>query len=166
MVLFQEAAMQASINARPAPPALSPEEQKVRAQITPGMIEQLVRGFYDRVRADDLIGPVFNERITDWEPHLQKMFLFWESVTLGTGRYEGAPMRQHISLPVGKEHFDRWLALFEQTAQSVCPPDVAEYFIARAWRIAASFEMGIYAKRGEIVPTRNRPWSPGQSSLG
>lgn len=155
--------MQAPISARPAPPALSPEERQARAQITPQMIEQLVRGFYDRVRADDLIGPVFNKRISDWEPHLEKMFAFWESVALGTGRYEGAPMRQHINLPVSKEHFDRWLSLFEQTAQSVCPPDVAEYFAVRAWRIAASFEMGIYASRGEILPTRQRPWSPAQS---
>lgn len=155
--------MQASIPARPAPPALSPEEQKARAQITPELIERLVRGFYDKVRADDLIGPVFNERISDWEPHLQKMMLFWESVALGTGRYEGAPMRQHIQLPVDRTHFDRWLGLFEQTAQDVFPPDVAEYFIARAWRIAASFEMGIYARRGEILPTRQRPWTPGQT---
>lgn len=156
--------MQASINARPAPKAPSPEELAIRAQITPALIEQLVRGFYDKVRADDLIGPVFNERIKDWEPHLQKMFAFWESVTLGTGRYEGAPMRQHIVLPVESAHFDRWLALFEQTAQDVFPPEVAEYFISRAWRIAASFEMGIYARRGEILPTRQRPWTPGQTS--
>lgn len=155
--------MQASIPARPAPRAPSPEEQAIRARITPELIERLVRGFYDRVRADDLIGPVFDARIADWEPHLQKMFAFWESVTLGTGRYEGAPMRQHIQLPVDSQHFDRWLALFETTAQEVCPPEVAEYFLARAWRIAASFEMGIYARRGEIVPTRQRPWTPGQA---
>lgn len=154
--------MQASIPARPAPRPLSAEEQRIRDQISEELIETLVRGFYAKVRADDLIGPVFNARIAEWEPHLQKMFAFWSSVTLGTGRYEGAPMRQHINLPVDNTHFDRWLALFEQTAQEVFPPEVAEYFIARAWRIAASFEMGIAAKRGELLPTRQRPWTPTQ----
>ncbi|MGK2286593.1 group III truncated hemoglobin [Pedomonas sp. V897] len=155
--------MSASIPARPAPQALSPEDQRARAQIDDALIERLVRGFYDKVRADDLIGPVFAERISDWEPHLQKMFAFWSSVALGTGRYEGNPMGAHLPLPVERAHFDRWLALFEETAHAVCPPEVAEYFIARAWRIAASFEMGIHARRGEIVPTRQRPWTPGQS---
>lgn len=155
--------MPASIPARPAPPALSPEEQQIRARIDGALIERLVRSFYERVRADDLIGPVFAERIDDWEPHLHKMFAFWESVALGTGRYEGRPMAVHLPLPVERAHFDRWLALFEETAHAVCDPDVAEYFVARAWRIAASLEMGVYAKRGEIVPTRMRPWTPGQS---
>ena len=155
--------MSLSIPARPAPQALSPEDQRARAQIDDALIERLVRGFYDKVRADDLIGPVFEERIEDWEPHLRKMFAFWSSVALGTGRYEGNPMGAHLPLPVDSQHFDRWLALFERTAQEVCPPDVAEYFITRAWRIAASFEMGIYARRGEVLPTRQRPWTPGQS---
>ena len=40
------------------------------------MIARLVDAFYDRVRVDPLIGPVFNERISDWAPHLEQMRLF------------------------------------------------------------------------------------------
>jgi hemoglobin len=78
------------------------------------MLARLVHGFYDRVRADGLLGPVFAERISDWGPHLEKMVDFWSSVALMTGRYHGAPMPKHLPLPVEGEHFNRWLALFRR----------------------------------------------------
>src|ERR1700693_150170 len=44
------------------------------------MIETLIRGFYARVRKDPLLAPVFESRISDWEPHLDNMFAFWSSL--------------------------------------------------------------------------------------
>jgi hemoglobin len=119
--------------------------------ITEGMIEQLVRGFYDKVRADAVLGPVFEARIADWEPHLQQMFAFWSSVALMTGRYHGTPMVKHIRLPIDAAHFDRWLVLFEDTAREVCPPVAAEHFIERAHRIAASLELGVAGASGVML---------------
>ena len=97
--------------------------------IDEAMIERLVRAFYERVRADEVLGPIFAARIDDWEPHLQRMFAFWSSVTLMSGRYLGRPMMKHLPLPVDSEHFDRWLALFGQTARAMCPPAAAAHFI-------------------------------------
>ena len=111
--------------------------------IDEAMIERLVRGFYDRIQKDELVGPVLAARISDWEPHLQQMFAFWSSVALMTGRYHGQPMRKHLRLPVDGRHFDRWLALFEQTARDLCPPKAADHFIERAHRIAESIELGV-----------------------
>ena len=85
--------------------------------ITEAMIERLVRGFYAKVRADAVLAPVFEARIADWEPHLQQMCAFWSSVALMSGRYHGTPMAKHMPLPVDAGHFDRWLELFEATAQ-------------------------------------------------
>ena len=48
-----------------------------RTGIDEAMIERLVRGFYARIREDELLGPIFAARIADWEPHLQRMFAFW-----------------------------------------------------------------------------------------
>jgi hemoglobin len=115
------------------------------------MIDALVRGFYTRVRADDLLAPVFNARISDWEPHLQRMCAFWSSVALLTGRYHGQPMQKHLPLPVDAEHFDRWLALFEETAHELCPPKAAEHFIERAHRVAESLELGIAITSGAML---------------
>jgi hemoglobin len=118
---------------------------KIRAEtgINEAMIERLVRGFYACVREDELIGPVFAARITDWEPHLQRMCDFWSSIALMTGRYHGEPMQKHLPLPVDARHFDRWLALFEATARALCPTKAADHFIERARRIAESLELGI-----------------------
>lgn len=122
-----------------------------RTGITEGMIEQLVRAFYARVRADDVLGPIFGARIRDWEPHLAQMFAFWSSVALMTGRYHGTPMVKHMRLPVDAGHFDRWLALFEETAREVCPPEAAAHFMERARRIASSLEMGVASTNGVML---------------
>jgi hemoglobin len=109
-----------------------------RTGIDDTMIQTLVRTFYGKIRKDPLLGPVFEARIADWEPHLQRMCAFWSSVALMSGVYNGGPMEKHLSLPVDARPFDRWLALFEKTARQVCPP-AAE----RAHRVAESLELGI-----------------------
>ena len=35
--------------------------------IDEAMIERLVRGFYERVRDDNVLGPIFTAKIEDWE---------------------------------------------------------------------------------------------------
>lgn len=122
--------------------------------IDDAMIERLVRTFYGRVQADPLIGPVFAARIADWETHIKKLCAFWSSVALMTGRYHGQPMQKHLELPVAAEHFDRWIALFETTANELCPPQAAVHFVERARRIADSFELGMAARQGRIARPR------------
>ena len=122
-----------------------------RTGIHDAMIERLVRAFYARVRTDALLGPIFAARIRDWEPHLQRMCAFWSSVALMTGRYHGTPMARHLPLPVDARHFDRWLALFQDTARDVCPPAAEQHFVERAQRIAESLELGIAGHHGVRV---------------
>ena len=132
--------------------------QSARLEISPGyplgvtepMIHALVHAFYDKVRADEVLGPIFAAKIEDWGPHLGKMCDFWSSVTLMSGRYHGTPMIAHARLPIEAGHFDRWLRLFEQTAGEVCPPEAAALFVARSRRIAQSLQMGIAVTRGEL----------------
>ena len=107
------------------------------------ILRNLVHRFYDRVRADAVLGPVFAERIAAWTPHLERMVAFWSSVALMTGRYHGAPMPAHATLPVTWTHFDRWLALFRATAEEICPPAGAALVIDRAGRIARSLHMAV-----------------------
>ncbi|MCC8947095.1 group III truncated hemoglobin [Bradyrhizobium sp. Arg62] len=127
-----------------------------RTGITEAMIEQLVHAFYAKVRKDPMIGPVFETRISNWEPHLAQMCAFWSSVALMTGRYHGTPMVKHMPLPIDAAHFDRWLELFEATAAELCPPDAAAHFIDRARRIASSLEMGVAGGQGEMLAVGER----------
>ncbi len=119
--------------------------------IDEAMIETLIRGFYDRVRADPVLAPIFAAKITDWEPHLQQMFAFWSSVALMSGRYHGQPMAKHAPLPIEGAHFDRWLALFAETARDLSPPAAAERFVELANRIGESLELGLAAGRGQLL---------------
>jgi hemoglobin len=119
--------------------------------IDEAMIERLVRSFYARVRDDAILGPIFAAKIKDWEPHLEKMFAFWSSVALMSGRYHGQPMARHLPLPIDARHFDRWLALFAQTAHDVCPRAAAERFILLSRRIAESLELGLANSHGVML---------------
>jgi hemoglobin len=127
-------------------------EVALRTGIDDAMIDRLVRAFYARARTDDLLGPVFASRIADdeWEPHIERINAFWSSVALMTGVYHGRPMQLHVGLPVDAEHFDRWLALWEQTAREICPPAAADHFIEKARTIAQSLELGIAMHNGAM----------------
>lgn len=119
--------------------------------IDEAMIDRLVETFYAKVRDDALIGPIFAARVEDWAPHLAQMKLFWSSVALSTGVYQGRPMPKHLPLPIDATHFDRWLALFEATTREVCPPVAAAHFMERARRIAESLELGVANASGVLL---------------
>ena len=114
------------------------------AGLTEEMMERLVREFYGAARKNPLLGPIFAQRLDGhWEEHIAKLTDFWSQIGLRTGRYEGRPLPAHASLGLDPAHFTIWLALFEETARKVLPPDGADYFIARARRIAESFQLGL-----------------------
>lgn len=122
----------------------------MRDGIDEAMIERQVHAFYAAARRDPLIGPVFEARVDDWDRHLGRMCAFWSSVALMSGRYAGTPMQAHAPLPIEAAHFDRWLALWAETARLRCPPAAAERFVTLAARIARSLAHGIAAHRGEL----------------
>jgi hemoglobin len=126
------------------------------SEIDEPSISKLIRAFYDRVRTDPVIGPVFNARIHDWEPHLLRITDFWSAVMLRSGRYQGQPMRLHLPLPIDATHFDRWLELFATTARELCSAAVADEFVQRARTIGRSLEMGVASANGVLLPLGER----------
>jgi hemoglobin len=115
----------------------------------------LVHRFYDKIRSDLVLAPIFAERITDWDGHLDRMVSFWSSVALMTGRYSGTPIHAHARLPVDWPHFERWLALFSETAKEICPPEGARHVIERARRIARSLHRAVEDAHGEGLSPRS-----------
>jgi hemoglobin len=107
-------------------------------------ISSCVRAFYQKAREDALLGPIFAATVEDWDVHLRVVADFWSHALLGTDRYQGKPFVVHARLPVELEHFDRWVALFEETACATLPPDLAAKAIAKAHHVAASFKAGIF----------------------
>jgi hemoglobin len=79
-------------------------------------IKVFVNEFYARVKADPFIGPIFLETIPeDWQPHLDKMYAFWNGALFGVPGFRGNPFAKHAPLQIGTEHFNRWLELFFST---------------------------------------------------
>jgi hemoglobin len=132
--------------------------------IDEALIERLVREFYSKARIDPLLGPVFKSRIDVWEPHLKTIADFWESVALKRGAYHGQPMSKHVDLDIDATHFDRWLALWEETARDLCPEAAADRFVGLARRVGESLELGMAGKRG-ILPVKGERLPPLATSV-
>ncbi len=107
-------------------------------------IAACVREFYGKAREDSLLGPIFSTTVEDWDVHHRVVADFWSRALLGSDRYQGKPFVVHAHLPLELEHFDRWLALFEETAQATLPRDLAAKAIDKAHHVAASFRAGIF----------------------
>lgn len=113
--------------------------------ITEDDIARLVPAFYDRIRRDEVLGPIFNGGIDDWPHHLEKLQAFWSSVMLTSGRYKGQPMVAHVrhGQHMTPENFARWLALWRQTTADLLGDEAAASFQEKAGRIAESLQLGV-----------------------
>lgn len=114
----------------------------------------LVDNFYDKVRKDPLIGPIFDEIIRDkWPEHLEKMYRFWQTVLLEDHTYFGSPFPPHANLPVDWHHFEKWLELFNQTIDEHFTGDKATEARWRANKMAEMFNFKIqYYKNNQARP--------------
>ena len=114
--------------------------------MTEEVLGQIVDRFYAKVRDDDYIGPLFNAAVSDWPEHLEKLSAFWSSVMLTTGRYKGNPMAAHLSHAkrIEPDMFERWLALWRETAREHLDEGSSQAIIAKAERIAESLKLGLF----------------------
>lgn len=131
-------------------------ERVAETGIDEAMVKRLVHRFYGEVRADPVLGPVFEAQVEDWPAHLAKLCDFWSSIALMTARFSGKPMQAHAPLPIDETHFRRWLQLFAQTAAEVCPPAAARFFVGRAEMIAQSLQLGLDWARSRAVGANER----------
>ena len=110
-------------------------------------IQVLVNSFYDKVKTSE-IGFFFEEIAkVNWEKHLPKMYIFWESVLFATVKFNGNPMRAHFPIneiiPMEKKHFEAWLQLWKETVDENFSGEMAESAKNKAENIAKlmSFKM-------------------------
>lgn len=117
-------------------------------------IRELVYAFYERVRADPLLGPVFDSKLAGrWDDHLPKMVTFWSSLVLGTKNYRGNVQQAHQPLEgVEPAHFSRWLSLFLKTVEARYAPAAAVRFMEPALRIAQSLQLSRFGWDYAIPP--------------
>jgi|SRR5689334_9992056 len=117
-------------------------------------IKLLVDTFYGTVRQDELLGPIFNERIKDkWPEHLKKLYSFWQMVLFQDPSYQGRPFPPHANLPVDNTHFHRWMQIFTSTVDNFFTGEKADEAKWKASKMAEIFK----SKIDYIRSTGQRP---------
>jgi hemoglobin len=136
-----------------------------RSDITgPSDVRILVKAFYEKVRRDDLLGPVFSGAPGfDWESHLPSMYLFWETLLLGAGTYQGQPWPKHATLTIDRSHFERWLSLFIGTVRELFSGPTAQSAENYALGIAETFQrrLGLLPAQADRSGFQEIKLSPG-----
>ncbi|WP_264212334.1 group III truncated hemoglobin [Leisingera thetidis] len=134
--------------------AHAPPERPRKFDISTAEIRRLVASFYARVRADAVLGPVFDAAVGDWAAHEEKIAAFWRGAILREPGYDGNPMQMHLAnADIRPEHFPVWLALFRDTAERELAPETARAIADLADRIGKGLSYGIETfRRGGSLP--------------
>ncbi len=148
----------------PHPPATA----RIHADLTEATIRRVIESFYEKVRADATLGPVFSGIIgANWGAHVATVCAFWRYVTRIDRAYQARNfMPAHTRhLEIRAALLPRWLELFRQTAHERCPGEVAGALVDIAERMAESIEMSLARRDGATSAESGRASPAGDASL-
>jgi hemoglobin len=105
-------------------------------------IQRAVEWFYEKVKADEHLGIIFNEIVDmHWDTHIPLIVDFWETILLDNPVYQKNAMEKHFHLnhiyPLKKVHFDAWLKHFHAAFDDYFEGPITELAKKRADSIAA-----------------------------
>ena len=121
---------------------------------SPEDLYNLVDSFYREAKKDEMLGPIFNQFVDDWEPHVRKVASFWEATLFSLGSYKSNPIELHqkvdetLDHSLVQEHFDRWVRIWHHSVDSMFSGARAEMAKQRANNIANIMFIKIYQARG------------------
>lgn len=100
-------------------------------------ILEFLKPFYMDIRQHDILGPIFNSKIHDWDKHLEKITEFWALQTGGPTHYRGGFAAAHLRIGAEEEHFKHWLELWEFNCKRQLSEDLTNQMIALAHEFAS-----------------------------
>ncbi len=140
-------------------------------------VKQFVNNFYDRVRADSVLGNIFDDIAhVNWPRHLPLMYQFWETILFTRPGYKGNPLLPHVELNESMQRdlgiglqtsdFERWTELFHATIDELFSGPCAEKAKRSAVRIgqhilasvsgtSGPFTFLPYRRQGRVVESRS-----------
>lgn len=113
----------------------------------------LVKTFYAKVRQDELLGPIFNSVIKDWEHHFEHLTDFWQSNLFFEKKYHGNPLEKHAEVDekvggtINEMHFGVWLNLWFQTIDELFTGEVAKIAKNRARNMGTYIHINLFEAR-------------------
>jgi hemoglobin len=114
----------------------------------------LIKAFYAKVRKDEMLGPIFNPIIKDWDSHEIHIASFWERNLFFSGDFEGNPLKKHQEVDafhdniITMEHFGQWINLWLETINESYEGEIAEKAKRMARKMASFLFMNIVQGRG------------------
>ncbi|WP_027136625.1 group III truncated hemoglobin [Gaetbulibacter saemankumensis] len=124
------------------------EDIKSRADVS-----LLVSTFYSKIRKDAVLGPFFNDVISDWDTHLERLTSFWESSLFLKTKYLGNPLEAHVKVDrqfdnsITELHFGLWLNLWFETIDELFEGDYAQNAKQRARKMSTFLYLKIFESR-------------------
>lgn len=120
-------------------------------------IKRLVNTFYEKIRANELLGPIFNTHIAEheWPAHLEKLTDFWETKIFGISSFKGNPTLKHIRVDqnlkqtMALEHFEEWVRLWFETVDELFTGARAERAKNAAQKMGTGQYLAILRNRKE-----------------
>ncbi|MEP3207924.1 MAG: group III truncated hemoglobin [Maribacter sp.] len=116
-------------------------------------VKLLVVTFYEKVRKHDILGPIFNQIISDWEAHFELLTDFWDTQLFLKRKYHGNPVTVHqevdnkINNTVTSEHFGLWLNLWFKTIDELFEGETAWIAKNRAQKMSTMLFLKIFEHR-------------------
>ena len=113
----------------------------------------LVTSFYKKVRKDAVLGPFFNDVITDWDTHLENLTTFWVASLFLKTKYLGNPLDAHVKVDkennnsITELHFGLWLNLWFETINDLFEGDYAQNAKERARKMGTFLYLKIFEAR-------------------
>ena len=103
-------------------------------------IKLMVNTFYGRIQKNDVLGPIFEEKVGGrWEQHLEKMYRFWQTILFNKHTYSGAPFPPHARMPIDESHFIIWVQNWTGTVDEFFAGPIADEAKKRGTLMAAIF---------------------------
>jgi hemoglobin len=115
----------------------------------------LVNTFYTKIRADTEIGFYFNNMITDWAEHLEKLTDFWETNLFGGKKYKGDPIAAHNKVDTHSNHqitsheFGIWLNLWFETLDELFEGEQVSILKRRARKMSTFLYLNMFENRSK-----------------
>ena len=127
---------------------------KVKGDInTRNDVKQLVVTFYEKVRRDAVLGPIFNQVISNWEEHFDLLTDFWETQLFLQRKYDGNPVTAHqevddkINNSITSEHFGLWLNIWFETIDQLFEGETSWIAKNRAQKMSTMLFLKIFEHR-------------------
>jgi len=114
---------------------------------------KLVDTFYKKIRSNELLRPIFETHIDDWQRHLNRLTDFWETNLFFVHKFKGNHLVKHqivdatLKHAINQQHFGTWLNLWFETTNELFIGEKAEIAKNRARQMSTFFYINIVKER-------------------